>query len=91
MTETLRSTFNSSPDGAMTNEVGVISGDLELRTTCGDDGTLSLDITYVGAAEWYTVVGHDYRLHDPRDAAEVHRLLVNVLRRPHQAHEQHRS
>ncbi|WP_190822239.1 hypothetical protein [Saccharopolyspora pogona] len=81
MTE-LTSIFTATPDGVLTNEVGVITGELELRTTCTDDGALRLAIRYVGATEWYTVRGENYRLHDPRDHEVVHRLLVNVLHRP---------
>lgn len=77
----LRSTFTATPDGVMTNEVGVITGDLELHTTCLDDGALTLAIRYVGADEWYTVRGQAYRLHDSRDHPVVHQLLVNVLER----------
>ena len=78
--EKLSSTFTAS-HGVMTNEVGVISGELELRTTCNEDGGLSLEITYVGAAEWYTLPGDDYILHDLRDHEVVHRMLVTVLER----------
>ncbi|EHK81127.1 hypothetical protein ACWGRK_06865 [Saccharomonospora azurea] len=78
----LVSTISATSDGVMTNEVGVITGDLELHTSCGEDGTLSLAIRYVGAHEWYTLQGADYRLHDPRDHEVVHRLLVNLLDRP---------
>jgi hypothetical protein len=78
----LSSTFNATPDGVMTNEVGVISGDLELLTTLDDTGALRLDIRYAGAAEWYTLKGGGYRLHDPRDHPVVHELLVTVLSRP---------
>lgn len=67
--------------GVMTKEVGVISGELELRTSCGEDGMLSLAITYVGAAEWYSLPGEKYKLHDQRDHEVVHNLLVNVLER----------
>ncbi|WP_070327984.1 hypothetical protein [Exiguobacterium aurantiacum] len=74
------STFKAS-HGVMTEEVGVISGELELKTTCQEDGTLELTITYVGAAEWYTLPGKDYKLHDLRDHDVVHQLLVNVLTR----------
>jgi len=81
MTE-LRSTFNATPDGVMTNEVGILTGELELHTTCSPDGTLRLAIRYVGAGEWYTIHGHDYRLHDPRDHSVIHHLRVNVLQRP---------
>ncbi|WP_404460640.1 hypothetical protein [Sutcliffiella horikoshii] len=78
--EKLSSTFTAS-HGVMTNEVGVISGELELRTTCTEDGALTLAITYVGAAEWYTLPGEEYRLHDLRDHEVVHRMLVKVLER----------
>ncbi|TYS67804.1 hypothetical protein FZC76_14685 [Sutcliffiella horikoshii] len=78
--EKLSSIFTAS-HGVMTTEVGVISGELELRTTCDEDGVLSLEITYVDAAEWYTLPGEDYRLHDSRDHSVVHEMLVKVLER----------
>ena len=77
-----RSTFNATPDGVMTNEVGVVSGDLELHTTRAPDGTVSLAVRYVGAGEWYTLKGSGLRLHDERDVAAVHTLLVELLSRP---------
>ncbi|WP_339148890.1 MULTISPECIES: hypothetical protein [unclassified Sutcliffiella] len=76
-----KSSIFTASHGVMTTEVGVISGELELRTTCDEDGTLSLAITYVGAAEWYTLPGEDYRLHDLRDHEVIHRMLVKVLER----------
>lgn len=77
-----KSSIFTATYGVMTAEVGVISGELELRTTCEDDGALTLAITYVGAAEWYTLPGENYRLHDPRDHEVVHRMLATVLERP---------
>jgi len=47
--ETKTSIFTAT-HGVMTQEVGVISGELELRTTCQEDGTLELKIAYVGAS-----------------------------------------
>lgn len=76
-----KSSIFTASHGVMTAEVGVISGELELRTTCDEDGVLSLSITYVGAEEWYTLPGEDYRLHDLRDHDVVHRMLVKVLER----------
>ncbi|MCT4784002.1 MULTISPECIES: hypothetical protein [Exiguobacterium] len=76
-----QSSIFKASHGVMTEEVGVISGELELKTSCHEDGTLELAITYVGAAEWYTLPGKDYKLHDVRDHAVVHQLLVNVLER----------
>jgi hypothetical protein len=76
------STIFTATHGVMTSEVGVISGELEMRTTCDDDGILTLSITYAGAEEWYSLPGEDYRLHDLRDHEVVHRMLVSVLERP---------
>lgn len=76
-----KSSIFTATHGVMTAEVGVISGELELRSTCDDDGTLTLAITYVGAEEWYTLPGDDYLLHDLRDHEVVHRLLTAVLER----------
>lgn len=82
LTATFNTTFNATPDGVLTNEVGVISGQLELRTTCSEDGLLELAIRYAGADEWYTLAGNGYRLHDQRDHEVVHRLLTTILARP---------
>lgn len=77
-----KSSIFTATHGVMTAEVGVISGELELRTTCDDEGALTLAITYVGAEEWYTLPGENYRLHDPRDHEVIHRMLATVLERP---------
>ncbi|MCM3594962.1 hypothetical protein M4D55_04065 [Metabacillus idriensis] len=77
-----KSTTFTATHGVMTSEVGVISGDLELVTTCGDDGDLTLAITYVGAEEWYSLPGEKYRLYDLRDHGVIHEMLVRVLERP---------
>lgn len=77
-----KSTIFTATHGVMTTEVGVISGELELLTTCDDTGALTLAITYAGAEEWYTLPGEDYRLHDSRDHEVVHRMLATVLERP---------
>lgn len=78
----LTATFHATPDGVMTDEVGVVTGDLELRTTVDGDGTLRLAVRYVGAAEWYTLTGSGARLHDARDADAVHTTLARQLARP---------
>ncbi|MCY9377408.1 hypothetical protein MOF34_20750 [Bacillus sp. T17B1] len=77
-----KSTVFISTHGVMTKEVGVISGELELITTCDDKGVLTLAITYVGAKDLYTLPGKDYRLNDPSDHEVVHRMLATVLERP---------
>ena len=68
--------------GVMTEEVGVVTGDLELRTTIGTDGVVTAKVRYAGATEWYRVRGGTCRLADARDHAAVHSLLAGVLNRP---------
>ncbi|MEI2664104.1 hypothetical protein [Rossellomorea sp. LJF3] len=77
-----KSTVFTATHGVMTSEVGVISGELELVTTCDEDGELKLAITYVGAEEWYSLPGEEYHLHDVRDHEVVHKMLAAVLARP---------
>ncbi|MGB8000311.1 MAG: hypothetical protein WCF60_09530 [Anaerobacillus sp.] len=76
-----KSSIFTATHGVMTEEVGVISGELEMVTSCDKEGDLTLRITYAGAEEWYTLPGKEYRLHDVRDHEVVHRLLVSVLER----------
>lgn len=76
------SVFKAPRGGVMTKEVGVITGELELATGADADGTLLLRVRYAGAAEWYTVDGGPFRLHDPRDHEVVHEVLVALLHRP---------
>ena len=79
----LRSPITAPPGGVMTDEVGVVTGALELRTRCADDGALVVDVAYQGALDWYVVTGTAAtRLADVTDHEPVHRLLAGVLSRP---------
>ncbi len=73
--------FTAGQGGVMTDEVGVITGDVTLRTEVDDDGALVLRVQYTGAEEWYTVTGGRCTLTDPGDAEPVHQLVAGVLRR----------
>ncbi len=66
----------------MTEEVGVVTGDLELRTVLSADGVVTAKVRYAGANEWYRVRGGMCRIADERDHAAVHSILVGVLNRP---------
>ncbi|MCE6995667.1 hypothetical protein LZG04_12770 [Saccharothrix sp. S26] len=77
----LSSAFVAGPGGVMTDEVGVVTGDLELRTTL-DKGELCALVRYEGAEEWYAVTGASCRLADPSDHQAVHAVLLGVLNRP---------
>ena len=55
--EELRSNFTSTTGGVLTDEVGAVTGDLELLTRPGEDGGVEVFVRYAGAEEWYTVSG----------------------------------
>jgi hypothetical protein len=78
----LSTLFVAGPGGVMTDEVGVVTGDLELCTDLSDDGKLRALVRYEGAEEWYAITGASCALVDPRDHEQVHSLLVGLLNRP---------
>ena len=70
----------AGPGGVMTDEVGVVTGDLTLRSEVAD-GTYVLKVQYKDAEEWYTVTGATTRAR--RDALNaLHSLAVGLLNRP---------
>lgn len=78
------SDFTPGPGGVMTAEVGVVTGELTLRTEVTDTGSVTLRIQYKGADEWYEVAGGQTTLPAPvaEPVAEaMHRLILGVLTR----------
>lgn len=75
------SPFVAGPGGVMTDEVGVVTGDLELRTSLVD-GELRATVRYEGAEEWYAITGASCHLVDPADHDAVHAVLLGILNRP---------
>ncbi|TDB79492.1 hypothetical protein [Micromonospora sp. KC721] len=71
----------AGPGGVMTDEVGVITGELTLRTTYAD-GQVQLSVQYKDADEWYAVTGGSTELADPAGIDAVHRIAVALLNRP---------
>jgi hypothetical protein len=69
------------PGGVMTDEVGVVTGELTLRTELVR-GRVRLNVQYRDADEWYRVTGVRPRLTDPSDLAAVHEVAVALLHRP---------
>lgn len=67
----------AGPGGAMTDEVGVITGDLTLATRLHPDGHAHLAVQYTGAEEWYTLTGSPTPL--PPDG--LHALHHDLLER----------
>jgi hypothetical protein len=71
------------PGGVMTDEEGVLTGPLELRTALADGGALDVTVRYAEALDWNRVTGTSgIRLADPADLDAVHALLCGVLHRP---------
>ena len=70
----------AGPGGVMTDEVGVVTGDLTLRSEVAN-GTSVLTVRYRDAEEWYTVTGATTRAR--KDALNaLHTLAVALLNRP---------
>jgi hypothetical protein len=76
-----QSDLTAGPGGVMTDEVGVITGDLTLRTEL-TDGKVALRVQYKDAAEWYSVTGAKADLKDPADLDAVHTIALGLLNRP---------
>jgi hypothetical protein len=78
----MRSTdIKTGPGGVMTDEVGVITGDLTLRTDV-DGKNVVVRVQYKDAAEWYTVTGAKTTVKDAADADAVHAVAAALLNRP---------
>jgi hypothetical protein len=82
MTEQRTTDITAGPGGVMTDEVGVVTGELTLRTEVDDSGDVVVKVQYKDAAEWYTVTGAKAHLADPKDIDAVHAIAVGLLNRP---------
>jgi hypothetical protein len=65
----------------MTDEVGVITGDLTLRSELRG-GSYVLTVQYKGAAEWYHVTGAKIQLRKADGLDALHAQAVALLHRP---------
>ena len=65
----------------MTDEVGVVTGELTLRTEFAD-GQVTLHVQYKEADEWYVVSGGKAALNDAAGLDAVHDIAVGLLNRP---------
>ena len=71
----------NAPGGVMTDEAGVITGELTLRTEL-TERQVTLHVQYKEADEWYRVTGGTFTLADPADLEVVHTLVQALLHRP---------
>jgi hypothetical protein len=79
--ESPRTDITAGPGGVMTDEVGVITGDLTLRTDYAA-GKVTVNVQYKDAEEWYVVTGGKANLKDPADVTAVHDIVAAILNRP---------
>ncbi len=78
-----RSVVHSTLGGVMTDEVGAVTGDLEISTRLLDESALlDVRVRYVGAEEWYTVTGSPVAPGDRYPAADLHERVVEYLTTP---------
>jgi hypothetical protein len=73
--------ITAGPGGVMTDEVGVITGELTLRTEYAD-GKVTVHVQYKDADEWYVVTGAKAKLADEADVDAVHTIVAGILNRP---------
>jgi hypothetical protein len=82
----LRSTFVSTTGGVMTDEVGAITGELELQTRLMPDGGTEALVSYSGARDLYTVSGSPvYAVSEHPDQVEhraAHERILITLTTP---------
>ena len=83
---TLRSTFVSTIGGVMTDEVGAITGELELQTSATSDGSIEAIVRYAGAQDLYTVSGSPVRAAsghpDQAEHRAAHERILETLMTP---------
>ncbi|WP_432980922.1 hypothetical protein [Dactylosporangium sp. CA-233914] len=72
----------AGPGGVMTDEVGVVTGELTLQSELGTDNSFVVKVQYKDAEEWYVVSGAKGTLKDPADLAAVHAVVAGILNRP---------
>jgi hypothetical protein len=72
----------AGPGGVMTDEVGVVTGDLTVRTEVDDARNVVVKVQYKDADEWYIVTGAKTHIADPQDVDAVHAIAVALLNRP---------
>ena len=74
--------ITAGPGGVMTDEVGVVTGDLTVRTEVSEQGDVVAQVQYKDADEWYTITGARTHLADPQDVDAVHTVVTGILNRP---------
>ncbi|MBT2391959.1 MULTISPECIES: hypothetical protein [Streptomyces] len=65
--------------GVLTEEVGVIGGDLTVHTTWSD-GQAEIAVQFSGASDWYTMVGSPISCPSEEASRTLHQSIVEAVR-----------
>ncbi|MCA1730311.1 MAG: hypothetical protein LC751_13140 [Actinobacteria bacterium] len=76
-----RSIIRSTVGGVMTDEVGAVSGDLEIATQL-DIEALRASVRYAESEEWYTITGSPVSLGDRSSPSDLHERVAEHLTIP---------
>ncbi|APU44875.1 hypothetical protein BSL84_32420 [Streptomyces sp. TN58] len=68
----------AGPGGVMTDEVGIVTGPLTVRTTVAGGGLVRFEVQYKDADEWYTLTGSPRPGHGA--PAALHAAAVAAVR-----------
>ena len=71
-----------TPGAVMTDEVGVITGSVEIACACDASAHATVRVRYQDAAEWYRVSDLDRDLASPDDLEGFHREIVDRFTAP---------
>ena len=74
--------ITATQGGVMTDEAGVVTGELTLKFSMDEKLAVALTVQYKDAAEWYTVTNGRCQLADARDLDAVATLATGLLNRP---------
>ncbi|MGJ0118779.1 hypothetical protein ACQ7HM_06195 [Williamsia sp. MIQD14] len=77
----LTSIVTAAPGGVMTDEVGVITGSVEIACRC-DAGRGLARVRYQDAGEWYTITDAAQPLSGPAELPDFHRSVVERCSTP---------
>ncbi|MFF9349412.1 hypothetical protein [Streptomyces sp. NPDC014734] len=75
---TTRGVF-SGHGGVLTEEVGVLTGDLTIHTTWADD-MAQVTVQYTGAIDWFTMSGSPVACGSEEDSRRLHDAAVRSVR-----------
>ncbi|MFF3247262.1 hypothetical protein ACFYWY_26880 [Streptomyces sp. NPDC002870] len=65
--------------GVLTEEVGVISGDLTVHTTWSEDQA-QIAVQFSGASDWYTMAGSPVPCASEEASRTLHQSIVEAVR-----------